>query len=284
MPNKVSELGAENLRLKKEVAELREALQGVVRVADRKTIEFDRAHAALRSAPAAILGPMRKPDSEALKAAFMEGLNAGWEDNENSMRPIVGGDGMQGPSSEETLWEGSHTRRTAAAPITTPGPLGAEFDPQNGHQPKDIGGNCPTPPYGGSGVRPPAAIGKKMADFTFPQPQRNQVRDVLRRLGEQAIRSQKITDHEAASTAQQEALVAIERLLNTAQSSFQISRIGRQNEGVAIILRTSEWDDETHRCEEPYPGMVVTFDADGSVLNISIEDLAADMAPPVPMV
>jgi hypothetical protein len=220
---------------------------------------------------------------DALKAAFLEGLNAGWDDNQNSMRPIVGGGGMQGSSREETLWEGSHTRLTSAAPIETPQSFSAEFDPKNGHQPKDIGCNVPTPPRGGSGVRPPALGNKSMVDFTFPQPQRNQARDILRRLGEKAIRSQKITDHEAAAAAQREALEAIESLISESRSPIHVSRIGDRREGIVIILKASEWDDEAHRCEEPYPGMVVTFDADGSVLNISIENLSADMAPPVPM-
>jgi len=65
-------------------------------------------------------------------------------------------------------------------------------------------------------------------------------------------------------------------------SPLQITWIGDQKQGVEIILKTSEWDSEAHRHEEPYPGMVVTFDPDGSILDISIEDLSADMAPPVP--
>jgi hypothetical protein len=49
--------------------------------------------------------------------------------------------------------------------------------------------------------------------FTFEQPQRSRMHDVLRRLGEAAIRTQKITDHEAANAAQRQCLGEIEALV-----------------------------------------------------------------------
>ncbi len=49
--------------------------------------------------------------------------------------------------------------------------------------------------------------------FSFPQSQRARMHDVLLRLGRAAIRSQKITDHEAANDAQREALREIEVLV-----------------------------------------------------------------------
>lgn len=52
--------------------------------------------------------------------------------------------------------------------------------------------------------------------FSFQQPQHARMHDVLLRLGRAAIRSQKITDHEAANDAQHEALREIEALVTEA--------------------------------------------------------------------
>lgn len=45
----VNAVNAKRAELERQVSDLREALRGVVRVADRKTVEFDAAHAALAS-------------------------------------------------------------------------------------------------------------------------------------------------------------------------------------------------------------------------------------------
>lgn len=52
--------------------------------------------------------------------------------------------------------------------------------------------------------------------FSFPQSQRSRMYDVLRQLGQAAIRSQKITDHDAASAAQRDCLHEIEALVSEA--------------------------------------------------------------------
>lgn len=52
--------------------------------------------------------------------------------------------------------------------------------------------------------------------FSFPQPQRGRMYEVLRRLGEAAIRTQKITEHGGAAAAQNECLRAIEALVTEA--------------------------------------------------------------------
>jgi hypothetical protein len=46
----MGEIMAQNSRLESQNAQLLEALKGVIRVADRKTVEFDKAHAAIASA------------------------------------------------------------------------------------------------------------------------------------------------------------------------------------------------------------------------------------------
>jgi len=62
--------------------------------------------------------------------------------------------------------------------------------------------------------------------FTFEQPQRNRMHDVVRRLGEAAIRSQKITDREAANAAQRQCLGEIEALVTEALAARDMARAG----------------------------------------------------------
>jgi hypothetical protein len=57
--------------------------------------------------------------------------------------------------------------------------------------------------------------------FSFQQPQRSRMHDVLRRLGHAAIQSQKITDHEAANAAQRQCLGEIEALVSEALAATE---------------------------------------------------------------